>query len=332
MPVPDHRVIVDCDPGLTRPAADIDDGLALALLLRLPEVEVLGVTVTAGNVDLAAATDGALAVLDAAGRTDIPVFRGADRPDNDDYPQWNEMFRHRRSHPEVARIWSGWRPPAPTRPAADGSAAEHLAETIGAHPGEITVVVIGPATNLAHALRIRPDLGSAVRRVIVMGGGWLLPDTLQELNFGWDPAAADALLGCGAPITLVPADVTLTTLLTPDQARRIADAATDPLGRTIGDGLLRWTEFCVSVRGRAGCVLHDPLAAALVVDPTLVRTRPRVAAVDRYSRLTPGRLVTWHPDTVYAPTADLPDRRPVELATAADNDRLVRLLTTRLPG
>ncbi|GAA2410374.1 nucleoside hydrolase [Actinomadura vinacea] len=327
-----ERVIVDCDPGITRVAADIDDALALALLLRSPEVELAGVTVTAGNVDVDAAAEGALAVLEAAGRPDIPVHRGAARPGNHDYHRWNETFRKRRSHPDAARIWADWQQPRAAGGTAAGGAAEFLAAQVAARPGEVTVVAIGPATNLAHAIELLPEFGSLARRIVVMGGGWLLPDHLQELNFGWDAAAADTLLGAGADLTVIPLDVTLRTCLTLAEARGIADAATDPLGRLVADALLRWTEFSVSARGRAGCVLHDPLAAALVLDPTLVTTTARVAATDLHSRLSPGRLVTWDPDTVYAPAASLPARRPAALATDVDNDRLVRLLIDRLPG
>jgi inosine-uridine nucleoside N-ribohydrolase len=324
-------LLVDCDPGNARPGADIDDTVALALLLRTPQVEIRGVTVTAGNMDLEAATEGALTVLDAADRAEIPVHRGAAAPLQGEDGHWSQPVHARRHRGLVDKIWRDYRFIPPNRRADSADAAGFIADQIAESPGQVTVLATGPLTNLAHAIDLLPEFGRLVRRVVVMGGAWLLPDHLQELNFSWDPQAADRVLASGADLTVVPLDVTLRTRLDPATADQMAESASDPLGVLVCDLLGRWVRFSIEALGRDGAALHDPLAAALLLDDQLVTTTRRVAAVDVASRLSPGRLVTWNPSTVFAPTAVLPEREPVTLVTDVDNARLVRLIRDTVP-
>lgn len=327
-----RAVVMDCDPGNARPGADVDDAVALALLLRSPLVEVRGVTVTAGNVDLDAAQDGALAVLDAANRPDVPVHRGAAGPSHGGDDRWQRIFHSDHHQRHVDEIWHDYRFVPSARAPASHDAAQFLVDQVVAAPGQVTVLATGPLTNLARAIDIHPDFGRLAGQIVVMGGAWLLPDNLQELNFSWDPAAADQVLACGADLTVVPFDVTRRTCLDVAMAGRLMNAATDPLGELIGDLLQRWARFSVVALGRAGCALHDPLTAAFLLDDQVVGTTARTAAVDLHSRLSPGRLVTWDPRTVFAPTVALPDRRTVRLATDVDNTRLISLIEATMLG
>jgi inosine-uridine nucleoside N-ribohydrolase len=205
-PIP---IIFDTDFGMVPQ----DDSFALMLALHSPELEILGVTTVAGNFSVEQATADALRVLEIAGRGDIPVYRGANMP-----------LVHEKSEfatSNYGKWWSDDPPPPPPggfarKAAEDETAYDFIVRTVMASPGEITIVALGPLTNVAIALGKEPGLASRIKELVIMGGaiasledggGNITPNA--EFNFWVDPEAARKTLRSGVPILLSPLNVSL---------------------------------------------------------------------------------------------------------------------------
>lgn len=255
------KVILDTDPG-------VDDALAILLALASPELRVEALTTVAGNCSVEQGTSNALRVLELAGRGDIPVAQGMGVP----------LVRPVRTAPEAhgeSGLGAAQLPPPTGQPVAQHGVELLIERVIGA-PGEITLVAVGPLTNLAMALRLEPNLASAVREVIVMGGairaaGNITP--LAEFNIHCDPHAAHIVFHSGMPITLVPLDVTDRVLLTAADIEQLA-AIPSPISAFVRDTMEPYLVYLERIRGLQGCALHDPLALALAFAPQLVDLSP----------------------------------------------------------
>lgn len=314
------KVIVDTD----FVAPPQDDGMALLLAVKSPELHILGVTTVMGNDTVERATADALRVLEIAGRSDIPVYRGAAQPLRHRATDW---ARH-----AYGKWWSTDPPPPPpggfarSKPAA-GSAAEFIARTVDANPGAITVVAIGPLTNLATALQRDPSLASKIARVVIMGGaiaalpggaGNMTPDA--EFNIWVDPEAARLVFRSGVPITLTPLNATRQTRFTREWYDRIV-AADTPVTRLIRDRV--GPQFAADP-GRAP-QMFDQLAVAALIDPAIVRT------VDLYVDVvdTPGPA---YGVTVggHKPWEGAEGAKRITVETEVDFERFIRLFVDRL--
>jgi inosine-uridine nucleoside N-ribohydrolase len=327
------RLVLDCDPGNGVPGANIDDGLALGLALRSPEVELAAVTVVAGNVAVDRGVSCALEVLEAAGATAVPVHRGAGRPLVADPADWRARLDARRDDPAARSLWQGVSAadPSPTARAHRLPAARALVDIVDAAPGEVTVVAVGPLTNVATAMLIDPGWSAKVAQLVVMGGAFNVPDVLQELNTGYDPEAAHLVLASRAPVLLIPLDVTRHTVLRLADVDRL-DRAGTRLATYLGRTVRPWVSWLAERFGADGCPLHDPLALAAVLDPEVVTTRQACADVELTGSLTRGRTVSWDPAEAMAAGLRLPDLRPVRIADSVDHDRFLTLLLERLTG
>lgn len=251
------RLIIDTDPG-------IDDAIALFVALASPELTISGLTTVFGNVTVDVATRNALALLDIAGRADIPVARGAGAPLATDYLG---AIPHIHG---VDGLGDGGPLPPPSRAEGDVSAAEFLCREA---PGA-TILAIGPLTNLALALRLRPDLDTLVEQVVVMGGNALGPGNATpaaEANMMNDPEAADVVFGARWPVTMVGLDVTHQVLL-PGTGIEALAARDTPAARLLGRAIPTYRAFLAKVSGLDGIYLHDPSAVAYVLAPGLFRT------------------------------------------------------------
>jgi inosine-uridine nucleoside N-ribohydrolase len=193
------------------------------------------------------------------------------------------------------------------------------------------VLAVGPLTNLAAAMLIDPGWAAKVQRIVVMGGAFDVPNLLHELNFAYDPEATHLVLSSSAPLTIVPLDVTLRTFLRLGDVDRL-DAAGSPLARYLGRTVRPWVTWLSERFGRDGCPLHDPLALAALLDPTLIGTRRAAVGIELRGALTRGRVVAWDPqdDELLAAGLDLPPTRPVEIADHVDGERFVAFLLERL--
>ena len=265
------RVIFDTDPG-------VDDAMALFFLLRSPELELDAVTTIYGNVDTDQATRNALILLDVAGRPDVAVARGADRP----------LLRERRtggSRVHGDNGLGGVDLPTPSREAGGRRAAELLVERTLASPGEITLIAVGPLTNLALAVRLAPEIAAAVQEVIVMGGALAVPGNttpVAEANIANDPEAARIVFHAGWPLTLVGLDVTLQAVMTPAEVEAIR-AAGHPDGAFIHAVSRHYGEHYARRSGRAGFPMHDSAAVLYAIDPGYFRTERWYVDVDTQS-------------------------------------------------
>ena len=198
-----HRIIIDTDPGQ-------DDAVAILLALASPEIEVLGIVAVAGNVPLPLTADNARKVCELAGRSDIPVFAGCDRP--------LERRLVTAEHVHGKTGLDGAPLPTPRMPLQDRHGVDFLIEALRAEaPGSVTLVALGPLTNVATALRRAPEIAHRVAGIVVMGGAYFEVGNITpaaEFNIYVDPEAAAEVFACGAPITVLPLDATHKALVT----------------------------------------------------------------------------------------------------------------------
>jgi purine nucleosidase len=261
-----QRLLLDTDLAMGSPGSDIDDGFALALALADPGLAVELVTTVNGNTDVDTATRLTLEILERLGRPEVPVARGSSAP----------LLRGSPRSPEGAE------PVLPPGVDASGRdvahAARHLVERVMAEPGRLTIVAIGPLTNVALALALEPRLATAVREVVVMGGVYLGHTNVAampgEFNFWVDPEAAAMVLASGAPLRLVGLDVTRQVRLTVQDASRLREAG-GRFGSFAADCTDEWIAHLRRTvpgdeREHDSCALHDPLAVAAVNHPELL--------------------------------------------------------------
>ncbi|MDX6368339.1 MAG: hypothetical protein QOK30_3415 [Nocardioidaceae bacterium] len=309
-----RRILLDTDLAMGAPGSDIDDGFALALALADPSLSVDLVTTVGGNTDVDTATRLSLELLQRLGRSDVPVVRGSAGP----------PLRRSTGHAAPARV-SGSLP---------GHAATALAERIMAQPGELTVVAIGPLTNVALALALEPRLAAHVREIVVMGGVFLEHTNLAsmpgEFNTWSDPDATAAVLASGAPLRFVGLDVTRQVRLTRADADAMSAAGGDFAGFA-ARCTHEWIDHIEQTipgdqREHGSCAMHDPLAVAVIDRPDLVTWQPAYVQVETASSVTRGVMVA---DLL---TSDSPPDPNCEIATAVDSAAFVELFLDRLSG
>ena len=325
------RVIFDTDPGNGFPATDIDDGLALALILNSPELTLEAVTIVGGNTPVELGQRSALRMLELA-QSDIPVFGGSRRPILEDQAIWRRELDGRGEASLAVDLWRDVEPPQPLRGIETERAADAIVRLADQNPGALTIIAVGPLTNLAVAMLLDPELPRKVDRIVIMGGNFGVWHHLQELNFNYDPEAARIVLTSGARITLVPLDTTLKTFLTLAQNQRLIRSER-PLTRFLGTTSEPWIRWIAQRDDRDGCALHDPLAVAALLDPSLVTLERVRVDVELAGGLTRGRTVSWKPDdTSLKEGLGLHALEPIEVVTGVDNDRFVGFLLDRLAG
>ncbi|MHB1928855.1 MAG: nucleoside hydrolase [Acidimicrobiales bacterium] len=270
-------LLLDCDPG-------IDDAVALCLAAGCPDVDFLGVTTVAGNHVLERTTHNARAVLALAG-SPVPVTAGCDRP----------LLRKLRIAPEIhGETGLGAGPPPVSDvsgvPLLDGHAANRIVEVTRTHPGEVTLVAIGPLTNLAVALRLDPGLADRVGSVVVMGGATTRGNTTPaaEFNIYGDPEAAAVVFDAPWSVTMVGLDVTHQARCTRGHQERLAAAG--PAGRYLA-GLLDEYRTGARTSGDEDPAMHDPVALAAAIRPELLRCEPATVVVETVGAATAGMTV-----------------------------------------
>src|SRR5215470_12320601 len=288
-----RKILLDCDPG-------IDDALALAFACGHPGLDLCGVTTVVGNVSLAQATANALSVLDFVGCPGVPLAAGSAAPLLRPHMDARDVHGH-------VGLGQARLPPAQARP-VDADATELIIGTVGASPGEITLVATGPLTNIALAVRRQPALARQVADFVIMGGsaarGNVTP--AAEFNIAADPEAAAIVFGAGWRVTMVGLDVTLRARANGAVRQRLA-----ALGRLGSDLLLpslsgyQADEATGGEPGHGGSgpdgrpepagegpAVHDVCALALVAEPGLFGCWPARVEVETAGRWTAGMTVT----------------------------------------
>jgi purine nucleosidase len=233
------------------------------LALSSPELSVEAVTVVAGNVSVDQGVANALRVLELAGRTDIPVARGAEAPLR------GRLHTARHVHGENGL--GDIELPEPSTKLHPESAARLIAAKAEESAGELSLIPVGPLTNIAQALEAYPDLGKKIKEIVLMGGsfsgGNITP--AAEFNIYNDPEAADIVLRSGVPIVMVTLDVTRQTALQPEDLAGV-ERDTNPINCLVLD----LSDFATRTRKRSGILLHDPLAVGVAIDRSIVQTKP----------------------------------------------------------
>jgi len=303
-----EKIILDCDPG-------IDDAVAIALALASPEIEVRGITASHGNVPLAHTAENALSILALLGK-DVAVYAGAAQA----------LMRPMVTASDVhgATGLGGIAMPAHRRALAKGRAAEFIANEVLGHPGEITLVCVGPLTNLALAMRLEPSMAEAMKGVVIMGGAYGAGNRTAsaEFNIYADPHAAQIGFGCGRPFTMFGLDVTHQAIATPERVATLRALGTQ-VGARIADLLEVYKVPYQKNYGWDGAAVHDMCAIAHLIDPTLFMVRPMGVVVDTNEGPNFGR-------TVCDPRRRDPSWPTVDVALNVDADRLFALLTERI--
>ncbi len=254
-----HKIILDTDPG-------IDDAMAIFTAMAHPNIDLLGLTTTFGNVSVEQATKNALKLVEMAG-TDTPVARGVATP-------W---FKEPAPFPDFVHGVDGFGNLELDDPASNAlpiSAAEFIVREVNEQPGEITLVAIGPLGNLATALQLDPELPSKVKQVVLMGGviasdGNVSP--VAEANILSDPHAADRVFAASWPVVMVGLDVTHQIMIPRALFDDIA-ANNAKVGAFMRDAARFYVDFYSSVRQIEGCYAHDVSALAYVVSPDWFET------------------------------------------------------------
>ena len=308
------KIIIDTDPG-------VDDTMAIFFALCSPELELVGLTTIFGNVHTHLATKNALRLLEIADRTDIPVAHGADNALTQAY-EGPVPFVH--GDDGQGNIFL----PDPSTEAIQMSAAQFIIEQLREHPGEITLVPVGPLTNIALALRLEPRITEWVDEVVLMGGNALVPGNASpagEANIRNDPEAADLVFGADWQVTMVGLDVTLKVHMSPDH---IADYAThnNPISQHVAKIVPHYQHYFESTYDEKGMFIHDSSAIAYVIDPSMFETEQWAIRVGTQGL---GRGKTWPAigDRILPPWQDRP---LVNVCVGVDGQRVVDMELSRM--
>ena len=311
-----ERVILDTDIG-----TDVDDAMALALAALSPEITLEGITTVYGDVRLRARM--AVKILRMLGREDVPVMAGSAHVLLRNRPIW----------------WLGHEGEGLLTAEDDAlsydsrHAVDFIIRTVMDNPGEITLVAIGPFTNLAIALAREPRVAQNVKNIIIMGGSARLGSNGMELeyidhNVKCDPEAAALLFASGAPVMMCGYDVTRQVLIRTADVERL-DATHDPLNIAMARMIRKWLDWWK----RDFTAMNDPLCVALAFDPTICRGRRMNVHVEYDHRHPTGHTICELPETPWTPPDELNQQKPepsVQVCLEVDAERFMKLLMNRV--
>ncbi|MCC5965493.1 MAG: nucleoside hydrolase [Natronohydrobacter sp.] len=308
-----RKIIIDTDPGQ-------DDAVAILLALASPELELLGITCVAGNVPLSLTAKNARIICELANRPDIRVFAGCDAP------MARKLVTAEHVHGKTGL--DGITLPDPTMPLQESHAVDFLIETLRAEPEDtVTLVPIGPLTNIATAMTRAPDIIPRIQEIVLMGGGYFEGGNITpaaEFNIYVDPEAAKLVFGAGVPLVVMPLDVTHKALTSRARVEAFRKA-----GR-VGPAVASWTDFFERFDkekyGSEGAPLHDPCTIAYLLKPELFRGRHINVEIETGSELTLGMTVAdWWRVSGRAPNATFMGGIDAEGFFALLTERLARL-------
>ena len=305
------RILIDTDPG-------IDDAMAIFYALASPELEVVALTTVFGNCHTDVATVNALRLLDIAERPDIPVVEGAVAPLVMPY-RGPVAFVHGTDGQGDVFLPPSSRAPLPT------TAAQFIVDTVLADPDEITIVLLGPFTNMALAMMLCPGLTQHVKQIVVMGGAAFTSGNASpasEANVLNDPEAADIVFGADCPIVMAGLDVTHRITMTDDDLARFA-AIDNPRAQHLAAIMPHYVRFYLERNGVHGIYVHDSTTISYLLAPELFSWRELPVRVDTGHSVCRGRTLPalrdsdeegpWHGRRAVRMLTDVDARAVIEL-------------------
>ncbi|XP_049398790.1 probable uridine nucleosidase 2 [Solanum stenotomum] len=312
------KIIIDTDPG-------IDDAMAIFVALESPEVEVIGLTTIYGNVYTTLATRNALHLLDIAGRTDIPVAEGSHVTITKGTKLRIADFVHGTDGLGNQNF------PAPNGKPIEQNAVDFLVQQASLYPGKVTVVALGPLTNIALAIQSDPDFVKNIGQIVVLGGAFSVNGNVNpaaEANIFGDPDAADIVFTSGADVLAVGINVTHQVVLT--------DFDRDELAKSNG----KYAKYLDKILGvyfgyhhdaysTKGVYLHDPTALLAAVDPSLITYTEGVVRVQT-NGITRGLTLFYNKQKRFAEVTEWSDKPSVKVAVTVDAPRVLKLVMERL--
>lgn len=312
-----RKIIIDTDPG-------IDDSMAIFYALKSPELNVVGLTTIFGNGTTELCTQNALRLLEIAQRTDIPVARGAQEPLAGAFHGTGYVV-----HGDDGQ--GNTNLPLPTAKAIGKSAAAYIVEEVMAAPGEITLVALGPLTNLALALHRDPRLAENLQEIVLMGGAAFVPGNLSpaaEANVFHDPEAADLVFSASCPITMCGLDVTEKTIMPSAMLEQIGGFA-NPEAQHLARIIPHYHDFYRATRNFDGICVHDSTTISYLLAPHHYTTVQRPVCVDTSQGISRGK--TW-PGRGGRRDANSPwgARRTVNILTDVDAPAVLALELSRM--
>ncbi|MDB5666514.1 nucleoside hydrolase [Cypionkella sp.] len=275
-----RKIIIDTDPGQ-------DDAFAILLALGSPEdLEVLGIVAVAGNVPLALTQKNSRMICELAGRSDVKVYAGCDRPLK------RKLVTAEHVHGKTGL--DGPVLPDPVMPLQAQHGVDFIIETLRREPsGTVTLCPLGPLTNVAQAFLQAPDVVGRVQEIVLMGGAYFEVGNITpaaEFNIYVDPEAAEIVFKSGVPLVVMPLDVTHKVLTTKPRVQALRD-----MGTEVGRVAAAWAEFFerfdLAKYGSEGGPLHDPTVVAYLIKPELFSGRMINVEIETQSELTLGMTV-----------------------------------------
>ncbi|XP_050941265.1 probable uridine nucleosidase 2 isoform X1 [Cucumis melo] len=320
------KIIIDTDPG-------IDDAMAIFLALQSPELEVLGLTTIFGNVYTTLSTKNALHLLEIAGRTDIPVAEGSHVTITNGTKLRVADFVHGNDGLGNQNF------PPPNGKPIDQAAAVFLVEQANLYPGEVTLVALGPLTNIALALQLDSGFAKKIGKIIILGGAFFVNGNVNpaaEANIFGDPEAADMVFISGADVIVVGLNVTHQVVLTALFHKTILEADRDKLARSGGkfakylcqimDIYFSYHKDSYEIKG---VYLHDPATLIAAVDPSLFTYTEGVVRVQT-TGISRGLTILYNKQKRFGEVSEWCDKPTVKVAITVDAPAVVKLVMDRL--
>ncbi len=310
-----RKIIIDTDPGQ-------DDAVAILLALASPEeLDVLGITAVAGNVPLSLTLKNARIVCELAGMPETKVYSGCDRP------MARALVTAEYVHGKTGL--DGPVLPDPVMPVQDQHAVDFIIDTLRNEPaGTVTLCPLGPLTNIATAFDRAPDVAARVQEIVLMGGAYFEVGNVTptaEFNIYVDPQAADIVFRSGAPITVMPLDVTHKALVTKPRNDAFR-ALPGPVGHAVAEMTDFFERFDREKYGSEGAPLHDPTVIAYLLRPELFKGRHVNVEIETTSELTMGMTVAdWWGVTDRPPNATFMRDLDADSFFTLLTDRIARL-------
>ncbi|XP_048231102.1 probable uridine nucleosidase 2 isoform X2 [Ricinus communis] len=310
------KIIIDTDP---------DDAMAIFLALKSPEVEVIGLTTIYGNVYTTLATRNALHLLEVAGRTDIPVAEGSHVSITKGAKLHIADFVH------GAEGLGNQNFPPPKGKPIEQSAPAFLVEQVNLYPGKVTVVALGPLTNIALAIQLDPAFAKKIGQIVLLGGAFAVNGNVNpatEANILGDPDAADIVFTSGADILAIGINVTHQVVLTDADRNKLAQS-NSKFGQYLHKILDVYFDYHRYAYNTGGVYLHDPTTVLAAVDPALMTYTEGVVRVQT-TGITRGLTIFFNQKKRFAEVTEWSDKPSVKVAVTVDAPTALKMVMERL--